>query len=220
METFSSGRLETLVVDLANMSCFKALAHDFSKDGCWIVSDRIDRIRDQVGLRISGVESLIHGTVVAYGDNAARVSFRHELPERTEKRSEIRKAVLIPAIVCGQTNSASLRCRIVDASLSGCRLEAENLGRLPDAIDIFIPDLDLPIPARIVWRSDGQAGVRLNWPFIEDAEGETPQALAERTEQTQQVQNSKGSDEMAKATTKRKSPKKRISAFGRPPKKR
>jgi len=195
--------IAALVVDLADMSCFEATAYDLSEQGCWIVSDKIDLLKEEVGLRIAGFDKLIRGTVIAYGDREAQISFRIKREEPGEKRREIRRPVWITAIVCGKTNPITMKCRVVDASRSGCRLEGDTVDRLPDAIEISIPSLDLPINGSIVWRKNGQAGVQLNWPFEPEPKSDT------RTGELL-----KALEEEKKAKPKPK-PKKKISAFGR-----
>ena len=185
-----------LVVDLADMSCFEAIAHDLTEKGCWITSDRIDLLKEDVGLRLDGIDRLVRGTVVAYADNEAQISFETKQDGPAEQRRETRRPVWITAIICGRTNPASMKCRIVDASKSGCRLEGEKLNRLPAEIDISIPGLDLPIAGEIVWRKDCQAGVKLNWPFSPGASLK-PQQRQDGPEQKSGA-----------------APKKRISAFG------
>ena len=199
----------TLVVDLADMSCFEAMAHDISDKSCWVVSDKIDQIQQDVGLRLAGYDKLVRGTVVAYGDNEALISFEcSKHGEPTEKRRETRRPVWIDAVVCGRSSPVTMKCRIIDASRSGCRLEGANLNRLPREIDISIPGLDLPIASKIVWRKDGQAGVQLNWPF-EPEPDTTPQSLLQKFDEER-------AREKAKQKPKPKArPKPRISAFGR-----
>ncbi len=191
--------ISALVVDLADMSCFEATAYDLTEKGCWIASDRVDLLKEEVGLRLAGFDKLVRGTVIAYGDQQAQISFQTKQETSGEKRREIRRQVWITAIVCGKTNPATMRCRIVDASRSGCRLEGDKLDRLPDDIEVSIPGLDLPISAEIVWRKNNQAGVRLSWPF-EPAPKPKPEDVLERM---------KEEDEKPKRKRKKK-----ISAFG------
>ncbi len=195
----ASNSLSALVVDLADMSCFEAKAHDLNAKGCWIVSDKVDLLKEEVGLRLPGIDKLVRGIVTAYGDNEAQISFEAKTPGANEQRREIRRRVCITAIVCGRTSPVTMKCRIVDASRSGCRLEGDRLGSLPQDIEVSIPGLDLPISAMIVWRNNNQAGVKLNWPFEPDQQSETAGMIKKLQEEK----------------TKRKpKPKKRISAFG------
>jgi hypothetical protein len=192
--------IAALVVDLADMSCFEAVVYDLTEQGCWIASDKVDLLKEEVGLRIAGFNKLIRATVVAYGDQEAQLSFQFKREEPGEKREEIRRPVWITAVICGKTHPITMKCRIVDASKSGCRLEGDALERLPDDVEISIPGLDLPINGAIVWRRQGQAGVRLQWPFEPEPEPKTEQLL-------------KALEEETRAKPKR-GPKKRISAFG------
>ncbi|WP_417708564.1 PilZ domain-containing protein [Roseibium aggregatum] len=191
--------ISALVVDLADMSCFEATAYDLTEKGCWIASDKVDLLKEEVGLRLAGFDKLVRGTVIAYGDQQAQISFQIEHQEQGDKRGEIRRQVWITAIVCGKTNPVTMKCRIVDASRSGCRLEGDRLDRLPDDIEVSIPGLDLPISARIVWRKNNEAGIKLSWPF-EPAPKPKPEDVLERMKEED-------------AKPKRKA-KKKISAFG------
>ena len=191
--------IAALVVDLADMSCFEATAYDLTDKGCWIASDKVDLLKEEVGLRLAGFDRLVRGTVIAYGDQQAQISFQVEHQSQGEKRREARRQVRITAIVCGKTNPVTMKCRIIDASRSGCRLQGDRLDRLPADIEVFIPDLDLPISAKIVWRKNSEAGARLTWPF-ETAQKHEPEDLLERLKEEE-------------AKPKRKA-KKKISAFG------
>lgn len=156
-----------LVVDLAGMACFEALVYDFSDKGCKVVSDQIDLLKDEIGLRIKDFDKMLRGTVIGFSDDEAHVSFDEKTDEPGEKRREIRRPVYISTIVCSRISTATFKCHIVDASKSGCRLEGDNIAKLPDVIDIAIPGLDLPVGGIIVWRNKYQAGVQLKWPFKE-----------------------------------------------------
>ncbi|MEQ8781344.1 MAG: PilZ domain-containing protein [Roseibium album] len=206
MSTFNAVRtadncVAALVVDLADMTCFEASVLDLTDKGCWIVSEKVDLLKEEVGLRLEGCDKLVRGTVIAFGDNEARISFEPMKSQSGEKRREIRRPVWISTIVCGKTSPFTMKCTIVDASKSGCRIEGDNLDRLPREVEISIPGLDLPISAKIVWRAEGSAGVRLNWPFA-PAPMPTPEMIAIKLDR-----------EKEKEAQKPK-PKKRISAFG------
>ena len=198
---FADSCVRALVVDLVDMTCFEASALDLTDEGCWIVSDKVDLLKQEVGLRLDGNDKLLRGTVIAYGDNEARISFETSEPDTHDKRREYRRPVWISTVVCGKTSPFTARCHIVDASSSGCRIQGDGLERLPREVEIAIPGLDLPISAEIVWRADGQAGVRLDWPF-EPEPMLTPEAIAAILDREQ---------EKTAAEPKRK---KKISAFG------
>ncbi|CTQ52727.1 PilZ domain protein [Roseibium album] len=196
-----------LAVDLADMSCLEVSVQDMTDDGCWIFSDKINLLKEQIGLRLEGRDKLVRGNIVAYGDSEAQISFKVKFEEPSEKRREIRRPVWITSVICGRTNPVSMKCRIVDASKSGCRLEGDKLDRLPEEIDVSIPGLDLPIPAQIIWRGNNQAGVRLDWPFDPEPKPSTQDKLKKLLE------DSKKPEPKPEPKT-RKKPKKRISAFG------
>ncbi|GAB4577078.1 MAG: hypothetical protein Tsb0019_04300 [Roseibium sp.] len=154
-----------VVVDLGDMSCFEVTAYDLTATGCRIATDKVALLKEEVGLRLAGVDKLVRGRVVACGDGHAKISFRTVREQPDEKRREARRPVRIAAVVCGKSNPVTMKCEIVDASRSGCRLEGDTLARLPQAIEISIPGLDLPISGSIVWCRNNQAGVQLTWPF-------------------------------------------------------
>ncbi|MEP3048640.1 MAG: PilZ domain-containing protein [Roseibium sp.] len=151
------------VVDFSDMSFFEATAYDVSDDGCWIVSDKIDLLKGEVGLRLPGRDRLVRGTVVAFGDDEAKISF-DPVEEPQERRREERRPVLITASVSSPDSTSTMKCKIVDASKSGCRLESEKISQLPGSVEISIPDLNIPIIGKIVWRSINQAGISFIWP--------------------------------------------------------
>ncbi|GAA0778443.1 hypothetical protein GCM10009077_20160 [Roseibium denhamense] len=192
-----NAKVSVLVVDLADMSCFEAHAHSFTKEGCWIVSDRIDSLKQEIGLRLQGFDRLLPATVVAYGDNEVKVTFTAKRSEQGEKRREIRRPVWISAMVSSPENPYVYKLQIIDASRSGCRLEGEKVEWLPEKIEISIPGLDLPINGRVVWRGGKNAGVRLDWPFEPD---------------TKPIDFTL--DPEPEPADERPKPKRRISAFG------
>lgn len=188
------------VVDLADMSCFEAEVLDLTDTGCWISSEQVDLLKEEIGLLFPGQVHLIPSKVIAFGDNTAQVVFGAQ-PEVKERRREVRRPVWITAIVCSPESAAAFQCRIVDASVSGCRLESKKLAKLPSAVEIAIPGLSLPIAGKIVWRSNDQAGVQLKWPFKVDKEPANEVAGILEAYDAEKEKSSKK--------------KKRISAFGR-----
>lgn len=197
MQTDSVTGEPVLIVDLDDMSCFEAVVLDVDGQGCRVVSDRAEWVRSQIGLRLPGFDKLICGEVVAHDGPEARIAFGAKSEEPTERRREIRRPVWITASVCCDETQSAVKCRIVDASRSGCRLESERLDRLADVIQISIPGLDLPLNGRIVWRSKAQAGVQLTWPIEPDA---LPSGLE--------------TGRSSPRASARRSGKRRISAFG------
>jgi len=189
-----------VVVDLGDMSCFEVTAYDLSATGCRIATDKVALLKEEIGLRLAGVDKLVRGKVVSCGDRDAQISFRTKRKEPDEKRREARRPVRIAAIVCGKSHPVSMKCEIVDASRSGCRLEGDAVERLPETIEISIPGLDLPISGSIVWCRNNQAGVQLTWPFKTGPEPK-PEEQRQRPD----------ADRKPEAGRSRK---KRVSAFG------
>ena len=163
-----------LVVDLNQLSCIDAKVYGLTEKGCTVVCEQVHLLKDEIGLRLKDVKTMLRGKVVSHSGNVAQISFSSEKSEPVEKRRETRRRVLITAVVCSRVGRETLRCHIVDASKSGCRLESDQLDKLPDEIEISIPKLDLPLVGTIVWRSGEHAGVSLNWPFSEETESRSP----------------------------------------------
>lgn len=160
----SNANLLVLVLDFETLDCEEAVATDFSSAGCRILSDKIQEMGKPVGLRLSGLDKMIRGRVSDVVENGAVVCF--EFKETTgEKRKEKRRSVSINAKVSSAASAQPVPCKIVDASLSGCRLAGEGVCDLPHDILLTIPGMDLPVKGLIVWQANGFAGVRLKWQF-------------------------------------------------------
>ncbi len=172
-----------LVVDLEKLSCVEAKVYGLTEKGCTVVCEQMHLLKDEIGLRLKDVKTMLRGKVVSHSGNEAQVSFSPEKNEPVEKRREPRRRVLITAIVCSRVGRETLRCHIVDASKSGCRLESDQLDKLPDDIEISIPKLDMPLVGKIVWRSGDYAGVSLNWPFTEESGSNFPNKRIKPEEQ-------------------------------------
>ncbi len=162
--------MSVLVIDLDGLNCIEASASGFSKSGCQILSERVDELRDTIGLRVEGLDKMIRGRVTSVSEGSAAVAFEFEDVEKREKRKEERRQVRIPAQVSDRRGGLVIRCIIVDASKSGCRLDARDLDLLPEDILLHISGLDLPVNGRIAWRSPGCAGVELLWQFSKSCE--------------------------------------------------
>ncbi len=159
-----------LVVDLDELSCVEAKVYGLTEKGCTVVCEQVHLLKDEIGLRLKDVETMLRGKIISHSGNEAQISFSSNTSEPVEKRREVRRRVLITAVVCSRVGRETLRCHIVDASKSGCRLESDQLHKLPDEIEISVPKLDMPLVGTIVWRSGDYAGVSLNWPLSEEAQ--------------------------------------------------
>ncbi|WP_213216722.1 PilZ domain-containing protein [Roseibium polysiphoniae] len=162
--------VSVLVIDLEGLNCIEASASGFNKSGCNILSDRVGELRETIGLRVDGLDKMIRGRVTGVSDTNANVVFEFEDEAPREKRKEKRRAVRIPAQVSDPRGGVVIHAIIVDASKSGCRLDARDLDHLPDNVRMHIRGLDLPVSGRIVWRAPGCAGLELLWQFSKRAE--------------------------------------------------
>ncbi|WP_417685323.1 PilZ domain-containing protein [Roseibium sp.] len=166
--------MSVLIVDLEGLSCIEASASGFNRSGCRILTDRVGELRETIGLRVNGLEKMIRGRITSVSNGDAQVTFEFEDEKPKEKRKENRRQVRIPAQVSDRRGGIVIRCIIVDASKSGCRLDARDLDLLPDDVLLHIVGLDLPVNGRIAWRSPGCAGVELLWQFTKSHEFKTP----------------------------------------------
>ncbi|WP_417681423.1 PilZ domain-containing protein [Roseibium sp.] len=181
-----------LVVDLDKLSCVEAKVYGLTEKGCTVVCEQVHLLKDEIGLRLNDVKTMLRGKIVSHSGNEAQVSFSSEKSEPVEKRREPRRRVLITAVVCSRVGRETLRCHIVDASKSGCRLESDQLHKLPDEIEISIPKLDMPLVGTIVWRSGEFAGVSLNWPFSENPESKAPNERIKPEDQAAEMARRRG----------------------------
>nr|WP_280115473.1 PilZ domain-containing protein [Roseibium hamelinense] len=182
------------------MSHIEAYAYSVSPDGCWILSDEIDQLNERIGLKIEGYQDLIRGRIVALSDQGAQIAFQAERKLlHNEKRTEVRRAVWMTAKITCIDLEDEIQCQIVDASRSGCRIEADRVSELPNDIFLSIAGVKTCVSGTIVWRNGQQAGVRLNWPF----ENGLKAGVKGQTHPRQP-------DE----TTEKRPKKKRLSAFG------
>jgi hypothetical protein len=162
--------LHILVLDFDTLACEETSASGFSRNGCRVQSSKHRRIGKTLGLRIAGFDQMVKARVAEISGADVVVRFEFDEGENSEKRSERRRKVSIPAWVSAQNSREGLRCEIVDASPSGCRLASYQLEGLPSDIKLQIAGLDLPVVGKIVWRSPEYAGVKLIWKFTSSKE--------------------------------------------------
>lgn len=177
--------LHILVLDFDTLGCEETSASGFSRNGCRVLSTRHRNVGKTLGLRIAGFDQMVKARIAEVSGNDVIVRFEFDEAENTEKRKERRRRVSIPAWVSGQNSREGLRCEIVDASPSGCRLASHKLQALPADIQLQIAGLDLPVVGKIMWRSPEYAGVKLIWKFTSSKEFEEkrirPPALVDKT---------------------------------------
>ncbi|PVB63026.1 PilZ domain-containing protein [Labrenzia sp. 011] len=157
--------LHILVLDFDTLACEETSASGFSSRGCRVRTSAHKEVGKTIGLRLAGFDQMIKGRVREILESEILVSFEFTNSTIVEKRRERRRKVSIPALVSGRASQDGIRCEIVDASLSGCRLASRRLENLPRDIQLQIPGLDLPVAGEIVWRSPELAGVKLVWQF-------------------------------------------------------
>lgn len=86
-----------------------------------------------------------------------------------DKRSEERHNVTLTATVYYSGEEEGLRCCVRNASTKGCMLISSHVREFPSTLEIEVAGLEEPIPARVVWVEDKQAGLNFDWPEVPDA---------------------------------------------------
>ncbi len=154
-----------LIVDFDTLACEETEAFGIGPAGCRIHTGIMRQRGKVIGLRLDGFDHMIRAKVTEVLRGEILVSFDFDSETNAEKRRERRRRVSIPAWVSGRDTSSLIRCEIVDASQSGCRLSSGRIADLPENIMLQIPGLDCPVPGKIMWRARDFAGVRLQWKF-------------------------------------------------------
>lgn len=146
---------------LTELSC---LIRDGSASGCRLVSEHIDVLPEAILLRIKGISEPIPGRIVWRRKRMAGVKFQWKAAASADQRRARRHDTSLRARVTGVNGGEGFEGMIVDASVSGARLWSADVDRLPDAIIIEVEGIAAPIPGRIVWRKQNEAGVALKFP--------------------------------------------------------
>ena len=161
--------IPALVIDRGNLRCFDATVKDFSRSGCSVISRNVAEFPVEFGLQIAEMEELIIAKVMWRRDNCAGVAFDWDEPALPESRVEERVGVAIPATISNADGNRLVRCTILEASRSGCRIETEHLRQLNNDVLINIGTMKMALRGRIVWRDDALAGVSLMWKTAKKA---------------------------------------------------
>lgn len=159
-----------LVVDLEGLLCVEGTATEFSRKGCRFHCERIGELSESVGLRLDGLDKMIRGRIVSSAQSEAVITFEFEDAAPKEKRKEQRRTVRIPARISDRRGGLVIPSIIVDASKSGCRIEARDLDMIPSEVRLHIPGLDMPVNGEIRWRGPGCAGIQLLWQFTRQSD--------------------------------------------------
>lgn len=189
--------LHILVLDFDTLACEETSASGFDRKGCRVHTTSHKQVGKMIGLRLAGFDQMIKGRIAEVMDSEIHVSFEFSEAPDYEKRRERRRKVSIPVWVSGRDSEGGLRCRIVDASQSGCRLASKYLQELPQDIKLQIPGLGMPVIGQIVWRSTEFAGVKLLWKFSNGNEfgvkgAKQPGAAEEGEAEVEERQNTSG----------------------------
>ncbi|MBD8893059.1 PilZ domain-containing protein [Roseibium litorale] len=163
-------KVPVLVVDLEGLLCVEGAATEFTRSGCRFHSERIGELSETVGLRLNGLDKMIRGRIVSSANCEAVITFEFESASVREKRKESRRTVRIPARISDRRGGLVIPSIIVDASKSGCRVEARDLDMIPAEVRLHIPGLDMPVNGEIKWRGPGCAGVQLLWQFSKESD--------------------------------------------------
>ncbi|GGB51914.1 hypothetical protein GCM10011316_24890 [Roseibium aquae] len=169
--------LPVFVVDLANLACMEAQASKICVAGCRLYAADLPMLHDIIGIRIPGRSQMIKGRVMASHGAWIEVSFEFDGEAPMERRDERRRPVKIPASISDRKWTIMVECTIIDASKKGCKIQGNELGRLPNDITLRIQGLDLPVRGKIVWRKDDLAGVELMWQFSRSPDARSAQYL-------------------------------------------
>ena len=165
-------RFQAMIIDFDRLVSSEVVVTDFDRSGCCAVGDGIDEMPETIGLTAKSIQGVIRGRIAWRRNGRAGIEFNWDNTARPDKRREKRVAVTIPAMIANEDGSKKLRCLIVDASRSGCRIKATGLDRLKEKIRLKIEKLAVPVSGRIVWRKDDTAGIELNWNFAQKAPGD------------------------------------------------
>jgi hypothetical protein len=74
-----------------------------------------------------------------------------------ETRRALRFKVLKPASIGGKKNAA--RCVIRDLSVTGAAIEIASQADVPDRFTLMVPEDNLALPSRVVWRRGYRVGI-------------------------------------------------------------
>lgn len=74
-------------------------------------------------------------------------------------RAHVRKKCCIPAFVANMDDSYELKCTIRDVSKVGCKIVSNNANELPEQLLLLPEGFEVPIIAKVRWRSKKMAGL-------------------------------------------------------------
>ncbi|MEJ8472689.1 PilZ domain-containing protein [Roseibium algae] len=167
--TDPSGELEleiaipVLALDLVSLKCVQTKAVNFSDWGCKLVGEGLSVLTKNIALKLDDADEFQKGKITSHKSGYVTVVFSPEEHQAREKRSEPRFPVTVAAKVQDLGRSFELCCIVTDASRSGCRIEGEGIGHLPDDLLVYMDGFDKPVRGQVAWKTDTKAGLRLTW---------------------------------------------------------
>ncbi len=76
-----------------------------------------------------------------------------------ERRQSKRTRVIYSGVVAYNTQQSTMNCAIRNFSNEGAKVEFENVALLPDVVDLLVAKKNRTFTAKIVWRSENEAGL-------------------------------------------------------------
>lgn len=165
-------RFQAMIIDFDRLVSSEVMVTDFDRTGCCAIGDGIDDMPETIGLTAKTIQGVIRGRIAWRRNGRAGIEFNWDNATQPDKRREKRVTVTIPAMIANRDGTKRLRCLIIDASRSGCRLKGTGFDRLEEEICLKIDKLAVPVSGRIVWRTGDTAGIELQWDFAQRAPGD------------------------------------------------
>lgn len=76
-----------------------------------------------------------------------------------DQRRHPRIRTFFGGVITFNKRCSTINCTVRNLSETGARLHLADTGTLPNTFDLIIRARDIDTPARVVWRSDTEAGV-------------------------------------------------------------
>jgi uncharacterized protein YceH (UPF0502 family) len=98
----------------------------------------------------------------------------------SERRTSSRHKSLLRGRIYFNNRQAAVDCLVRDMSEDGAKLIFADTGTVPDKIELYIPQKEQTLQARVRWRTDGEVGITFK---AAPARNAGTADLAERVEQ-------------------------------------
>ncbi|RMF07943.1 MAG: PilZ domain-containing protein [Alphaproteobacteria bacterium] len=157
--------IRATVIHPYTRASYPCLIRDGSISGCKLQCRYIRELPRRILLHVPELTEEITGDIVWSNDIHAGVEFKwQELPGDDRRRTP-RREVQMQATIYTHDYHLVCPCVICDASPSGCRIALDDSSIVPDQVRIEVKNLTEPLLARVVWRSEGSAGLQFAWDF-------------------------------------------------------